>query len=225
MSREAFLNRVRDAAVRGQAYRVTTQSLPDRVGYVGAGSDLCDCLAAEIVAVGGEAFVADDLLAARAIVAQLCLEAGATSALCWEHELLERLGLTELLTSLNIQRVARRELDSLDAKEQRLRALSAGIGITSCELAVAETGSLLMCARPGRERMASLLPPLHVAVVERAQILPDLYDAIAHLQSLGSKGLPSNAVFITGPSKTGDMELELTTGVHGPGRWCVVVVK
>ncbi len=50
-------------------------------------------------------------------------------------------------------------------------------------------------------------------------------DALEKLHALGASGLPSNVVLITGPSKTGDMELELTTGVHGPGRWIVIVVR
>jgi len=102
--------------------------------------------------------------------------------------------------------------------------LSADIGITSVSLAVAETGSLVMMSQPGQERTASLLPPVHVAIVERAQIVPDLFDVFAQLEKRDTD-LPSNLAFITGPSKTGDIELTLTTGVHGPGKWHVIVVR
>jgi len=91
-------------------------------------------------------------------------------------------------------------------------------------LAIAETGTLLMCARPGQERVASLTPPMHIAIVERRQIVPDLIDAFDWLAGRGLENLPSNVTLITGPSKTGDIELQLTTGVHGPGKWRVVVV-
>jgi len=80
----------------------------------------------------------------------------------------------------------------------------------------------VMCSRPGHERVASLLPPMHVAVIERKQIVPDLIDALG---MLNSDGLPSNVTLITGPSKTGDIELQLTTGVHGPGKWRVIIVQ
>ena len=83
---------------------------------------------------------------------------------------------------------------------------------------------MLLCSRSGRERVASLLPPVHVAIVERQQIVPDVIDAVAHLSRLETDQLPSNAVLITGPSKTGDIELQLTTGVHGPGQWHVIVI-
>jgi len=225
MSREAFLIRVREAAERGRAYRVTTQSLPDDIGYVGATGDLCEAFAAEVIAVGGEAFVVQNLAEARETVAQLCAQANAKAAICWKHELLDRLGLHDLLGASSIERIDYDTLAGQEAVKRQELTLSADVGITSCDLAIAETGSLLMCAAPGSERVASLLPPVHVAVVERAQIVPDLHDAFAKLQSLGEGGLPSSVVLITGPSKTGDMELELTTGVHGPGRWCVVVVR
>jgi L-lactate utilization protein LutC len=225
MNREAFIARVREAAVQGRAYRVATRELPDDIGYVGAPGDLCTIFAAEVVGVGGEAFVVDDLAAASDVIKRLCSEANARSALCWQHELLDRLGLTELLSTTGIQGVDYDQLAASDPAERRAAMLAAEVGITSCEFALAETGSLVMVSRPGRERVASLLPPMHIAVVERSQILPDLYDAMVKLQALGRDELPSNVVLITGPSKTGDMELELTTGVHGPGRWCVVVIK
>ena len=71
-----------------------------------------------------------------------------------------------------------------------------------------------------QERVASLLPPVHVAVIQSDQIVPDLIDAFG---LLADRQLPSNVTFITGPSKTGDIELQLTTGVHGPGQLHVIV--
>jgi L-lactate dehydrogenase complex protein LldG len=225
MNRDAFLERVREAAERGRAYRVKTRDLPDDIGYVGADGDLCATFAAEMVAVGGEAYLVSDLAAAREVVLRLCREVNAQTALCWQHELLDRFGLSESLVEAGIERIDHDSLAAQPVDQRRLSILAADVGITSCEFALAETGSLVMLSRPGRERVASLLPPIHIAVVERSQILPDLYDAIAKLRAMGFEGLPSNAVLITGPSKTGDMELELTTGVHGPGRWCAVVIE
>jgi L-lactate dehydrogenase complex protein LldG len=107
--------------------------------------------------------------------------------------------------------------------------LGCDIGLTSCDCAIAETGTLMVCSRPGQERVASLLPPYYVTIVERQQIVADLIDAFRALEGsvfrVQGSGLPSNVTFITGPSKTGDIELQLTTGVHGPGRWRVIIVK
>ena len=229
MSRDIFLERVRQASQVGQAHRVHLHPLPPDVGYVGCDGDLCQRFAAEVDAVGGMAHLVADLAGARAVLEKLLEEVdpatgGTYSALCWQHELLSRLGLPELLDVRGIERLDYVSLAAMSPERRRESMLRCQIGITSCDCAIAETGSLLMCSRSGRERVASLLPPTHVAVVERAQIVPDLIDAVERLSG-GANELPSNVVLITGPSKTGDIELQLTTGVHGPGKWHVVVVQ
>lgn len=225
MSRESFLARVRQAAEVGRAYRVHLKPVPPEAGYVGVEGDLCERLAKEIAEVGGQAFLVDDLASARATLLDLIRQADTASALCWQHELLERLALSELLATHGLLRHDYEELAMHDEKDRRLTVLAAGIGISSVDCAIAETGTLMLCSRPGQERVASLLPPMHVAIVERSQIVPDLIDAIALLHERGLANLPSNVAFITGPSKTGDIELQLTTGVHGPGLWRVIIIR
>lgn len=225
MSRESFLARVRQAAAVGRAYRVHLQSVPPGTGYVGASDDVCETLAREIDEVGGQAYLVDDLDAARQQLRQLIDEADTKAALCWQHELLDRLRVAELLAEKQLVRHDYDDLAQRDEKDRRLTILAAGIGISSVDCAIAETGTLMLCARPGRERVASLLPPLHVAIVERRQIVQDLFDAMGMLHERGLENLPSNVTFITGPSKTGDIELQLTTGVHGPGKWRVIIVR
>jgi L-lactate dehydrogenase complex protein LldG len=72
--------------------------------------------------------------------------------------------------------------------------------------------------------VVSLLPKRYLAIIEPGQILPDLFDLFARLEERKS-ALPSNMVLVTGPSKTGDIELKLTTGVHGPGNVHLLVVE
>jgi L-lactate dehydrogenase complex protein LldG len=223
--REALLARVRQAADQGRQYRVHVQSVSDEIGYVGAGGDLCERFAAEVNAVGGQAFVVADLAAARQRLRLLLEEAGAKSAVCWQHYLLDRLSLADLLAAWGGAAIDHSRLATLTVNDQRASVLTCDVGITSCDCAIAETGTLLMCSRPGQERVASLLPPIHIAVVERRQIVPDLIDALARLHDRGLEQLPSNVTLITGPSKTGDIELQLTTGVHGPGKWWVIVLR
>lgn len=226
MSREAFLARIRQAAAAGRAHRVHLRhDLPKGVGYAGAGDDPPARLIDEVNAVGGQAHAAADLNEAREALAGLLAQYAPKSALCWRHPLLDRLGLDEILSQRNIARLDHDSLAPLAQAEQRQRMFAAEIGISSVSLAIAETGTLLLCSRPRQERLASLLPPVHVAIVEAAQIVPDLFDAFDRLDSDGLENLPSNLVLITGPSKTGDIELTLTTGVHGPGKWHVIVVK
>ena len=225
MNREAFLDRVRKAALAGAAHRIPRQPLPSNVGYVGVDGDLCERFAAEVAAVGGAAHLVEDHDSARAVLASIVDASGAIQALCWRHELLVRLRLDDLLAARSIRRYDYSSLVALPSAEQRRQMFASQIGITSCDLAIAETGSLVMRSRSGRERVASLLPPVHIAVVERGQIVADLVDALAALSPRGEGELPSNVVLITGPSKTGDIELQLTTGVHGPGLWHVIVIR
>ncbi|MFV1963799.1 MAG: lactate utilization protein C [Pirellulaceae bacterium] len=224
MKREAFLQRVQQAAEAGRSHRVSVTDHPDTVGYVGAGGTLHERFAAEVQANGGVAHVVDGREAARRVIVSLLPEPSPTSALCWKHGVLDGLGIDELLSNQNIVRHDVETLSRLPPDEQRRIMLSAEVGITSADLAVAETGSLVVCSSPGTERVTSLLPPFHIAVVEQRQIVPDLFDLFDELGKRGQDALPSNLVFISGPSKTGDIELHLTTGVHGPGQWHVIIV-
>ncbi len=87
-------------------------------------------------------------------------------------------------------------------------------GVTDVWHAVAETGSLVMRASPEHGRALSLVPRIHVAILEPKNFLPDLVDLF---QLLTAEGDFSNVVIISGPSKTADIEMNLVTGVHGPG--------
>jgi L-lactate dehydrogenase complex protein LldG len=219
--RNAFLARVKLAAEQGRPYRVHTREVPESIGYLGAGSDLVERFTLEVNAVGGEAVVVTDHEAAGRELHRLLAEAGARSAVCWKHAVLDRLGLRQVLKTPGVTLHDYDTLTSLPPAEQRQVLLACDVGITSCDSAIAETGTLMVLSRPGQERAASLMPPMHIAIVERGQIVPDLIDAFA---MIGAEQLPSNVTFITGPSKTGDIELQLTTGVHGPGKWRVIVI-
>jgi L-lactate dehydrogenase complex protein LldG len=226
MSREAFLTRVRTATAAGRAYRVEVGDvLNEPMPYCGAGDDKLARMAAEVAAVGGHSHPVETLAEAHAILGQLLNQYQCRSALCWQHPILERLGLAELLTSSGVAHLDYDHLSALPVQDRQGVMLAADIGISSATYAVAETGTLVMASAPGRERSASLLPPVHVAIVEADQILPDLFDLFNRLTASGAGQLPTNLTLITGPSKTGDLELKLTTGVHGPANWHVIIVR
>jgi L-lactate dehydrogenase complex protein LldG len=97
----------------------------------------------------------------------------------------------------------------------------AQVGVTGCHGAIAETGSLALLSLPGCSRTASLLPPLHVALVRPE----DFFDAMGAFFDARKDQIAaaSNCTFVTGPSRTADIELSLTIGVHGPARVAVIV--
>jgi L-lactate dehydrogenase complex protein LldG len=100
----------------------------------------------------------------------------------------------------------------------RNHAAQADVGITTVDAAIAETGTLLLTTAPGRPRVTSLLPTTHIALVRVGQLVPRLLDAWTLLGAL-----PSAALFVTGPSRTSDIENDLTIGVHGPAAVHVIL--
>jgi L-lactate dehydrogenase complex protein LldG len=98
---------------------------------------------------------------------------------------------------------------------------AAGVGITGCDAAIAETGSLVMLSGPGRSRAVSLLPPFHIAIVRSDQLYGSMGEFFAQRRSDIVKA--ASCTFITGPSRSADIEFTLTLGVHGPGRVAVVM--
>ena len=89
-------------------------------------------------------------------------------------------------------------------------------GITECDALVAQTGSVLVTSRSAGGRALSVLPPHHVVLARREQLLADLPEAFALLKAKYAADYPSFISFITGPSRTGDIERILVLGAHGP---------
>ncbi|MBX7166808.1 MAG: lactate utilization protein [Pirellulales bacterium] len=226
MNRDEFFQRVRQATQSGSRFHVATRGdIPASIGYVGGGDDRVASFVREATAVGGTAVAVDDWIAARHQVQEWIERHGARHALCWQHPVLEQFGWQDLAAELGLTVADYAALAEIQPSAAKAAMLAADVGVTSCECAVAETGSLVMLARPGHERLASLAPKVHIAIVAESQIVADLFDVFTRLEAAGLDRLPSNVTLITGPSKTGDLELKLTTGVHGPGFWYVVVVR
>ena len=105
-------------------------------------------------------------------------------------------------------------------KSLRQSFIDADMGITGANVAIADTGTLVIVSNEGNGRLVSTLPPVHVALLGVEKIMPTIDDAVAVLKVLSKSGtgqdLTSYVSFITGPSRTADIELSLTIGVHGP---------
>lgn len=92
---------------------------------------------------------------------------------------------------------------------------------TSCLGGIAETGSLVLWPSPAEPRLLSLVPPIHCALVEASQIGSTLHEMIS--DQSWSEAMPTNALLISGPSKSADIEQTLAYGVHGPARLIVLI--
>jgi L-lactate dehydrogenase complex protein LldG len=94
------------------------------------------------------------------------------------------------------------------------------VGVSRAAYGLADTGSVVLAAGPDEPRARSLLPPVHVTILEAARILPGLPELFAEL---GGE-LPSALAIVTGPSRSADIEQKLVVGVHGPGEVHVVLL-
>lgn len=121
-----------------------------------------------------------------------------------------------------------RESEEAMARSQaELRVImeASDLAITGVDYAIAETGTAVIIPRAGASRLVSLVPPVHLAIVERGQVLPSLDELFTLRRNDFANGrLGSYMNLITGPSRSADIEYQLITGVHGPGEVHMVLV-
>ena len=117
------------------------------------------------------------------------------------------------------------KIDAAFASADRRETLEkVPVGITGAIAGLADTGSIIVDSSAGRSRGASLLPPVHVALLPAANLYPDLPTWMAQ-QGGDILGDIANLTIISGPSKTADIELNLVLGVHGPGEIHVILLE
>ncbi len=157
------------------------------------------------------------------------------SVVAWKHPLIDGLNLAAALALQKVP-VYMTELGGSEAgnkSEDQVRAnlrkqvIDAYIGITSADFCMADTASLVMRTRPGQARSVSLVPSIHVAVIYLDQIILDLKELYALLQwdsNEQAEGLTNCMTYISGPSKTADVEATMVHGAHGPREVYVYVI-
>jgi L-lactate utilization protein LutC len=172
----------------------------------------------ELEALGGHARRVASREEAREYVLELAREREAELLLRWDVDELEALRVDGPLGDAGIEVAVWREL--ADFKEV---AGKADIGLSTAAWAIAETGTLVLEGGPGMGRSVTLLPPTYVAVVPVGRILRTVPEAIEKYAG-DAGGLPANVCFHTGPSRSGDIEMALFVGMHGPGDVHVILL-
>ena len=221
--REAFLTRVKSAVTEGNRAGAAPP-LPDRagVGYQGGGPDLVERFCAELANAGGKAHLATDADSVVRTILGILQPLNARKLILSAGGLIDRLDLAKMLQAAGLEVKTLEEIQGSPRED----FFGADAGITNVYRLIAETGSVVVAANPQEPRSVSLLPPVHIAVADRSQLLPDLFDLFDLFAPTASdtKTLPPSCLtLITGPSKTGDIELRLVTGVHGPGEIHVIL--
>jgi len=169
--------------------------------------------------VHGPVGAPDAVTLVTAIVAAHGAGPGGAKAAVADDRLTTALGVTAALTA------AGTSVLSPDDPGWRTDLMRAAAGVTGAALAVAQTGSLVLTPGPGAPRATSLVPPVHVCLLATDTIVATIDDAIARLGACSPGGLPGAITWVGGPSRTSDLEMRPTLGIHGPKTVEVVLVE
>lgn len=176
---------------------------------------LVDTFRRTLEAIGGHCVVAADEAEASAALKRIVSERPSLSPInriaLSDAPAIEKLVRKANLTQETIVNPAAAELFQFDA------------GITMAQAAIAETGTLVLESSCERHRLVSLVPPIHIAIVNAEDLCPTLNEALKRVRGQTATEMSPAITFITGPSRTADIELTLTIGVHGPKELYVIV--
>jgi L-lactate dehydrogenase complex protein LldG len=181
----------------------------------------------ELERVGGVFHRVASVAEVPAVVGRLARERDARSVVSWHPSALgfdpapgleaERLTIHAMPDTVP-EAAARQSL--------RMTIADTPLGLTGVDLALAETGTMILRSGPGRPRSTSLLPATHVAVFDRTVLVESLAQVSVFLEAWHTEDAAGAVInFITGPSRTADIELTLTRGVHGPKEVHAVFVE
>ncbi len=189
--------------------------------------DLAQQFAAELTKLQAYPHFCTNDEAALEVIADILQQHEAREVITWDFDHIALPGLAALLQQRGVTRLDGQVAGAPDQRVALLQAHErAPVCISGVDAAVAESATLVIHSGAGRPRMASLLAPVFIAVVRREQFVRGLGEAIERIkQTYGDVLADASALtLITGPSRTADIELTLTLGVHGPREVHVVMI-
>ncbi|MBX5436448.1 MAG: lactate utilization protein [Alicyclobacillaceae bacterium] len=275
MNEQAFLERV--ARRLGRAEPLTQRPARDAVGapafwrdYQLSADERVAKFAEELGKLGGQVDVCDSLAELKERLRRHLQDLGPAVVGVWGRRALAEFELDDVLAAYDVvvwgeapaaaaaaatPAAGDAAADAGSAAERRAlveRMATANVGITACDYAVADTGTVVLLSGPDRGRLVSLLPGVHIVLIKASQIRTRLGEVLAELDALagvrtaadgtradggdasggsaaaetgtaivagaeaGPPRWPSSVNFITGPSRSSDIENDLTIGIHGP---------
>ncbi|MCS6910718.1 MAG: lactate utilization protein [Anaerolineales bacterium] len=224
-SRNAILGNIRQALTAARLPTPPAVSLPSIAGGPPSAASFADQFAAELKRLSGTTITthATDV---PELLLKLVTARNADTVLAWSEE---HLAVPDALSSLRRAGI-RIESGELPRGTGRAEALRANerirIGITGVDAALAETGTLVVMAGPGRPRLAYMSVRTHIALIRMEQLHPSLAAWLTARPDLADVLRNRSALtFISGPSRTADIEMTLTVGVHGPAEVIAVMIR
>jgi L-lactate dehydrogenase complex protein LldG len=174
--------------------------------------DLASWFGVELDALGGKFVLCEEGEVLHTIL-EILSKRGIDEILSWEDKLLPS-NLIQKLSGSCVRIVH-------PTAENILRCSQVRAGLTGAAAGIADTGSLMLVGGVGRPLITSLLPEIHIALLQEK----DLYHHLEPVLQMKAVREAPAAVLITGPSRTADIEMTLTIGVHGPGELYVICIK
>lgn len=180
----------------------------------------------EMERLKGEVFPVEGDQAACDKVLELLRSHNTTSILAWDFACIPVIGLAAAIRAAGIT-IIQPDLHDEFRAEVVEAMRDAQCGLTGVDAAAATTGTLIVSTAPGKGRMPTVLAPVWIPILTHDQLIPRIEDWVVRERASGLQTIrnSANVAFISGPSRTGDIEMELILGVHGSGVVQVVVKR
>ena len=176
--------------------------------------ELAHVFSERLVSVGGHGHVVADTAAAARLIVSMAGERGTNEVVAAAELTGAQPALRESIERAGV---------SWRVPERAEEARDAPLGLSLGQLAVAETGSVLLAEATLADRAIGLVSATQVVICPRSALVPSLDDAAPVLRALSGQGV--YATLVTGPSRTADIERQLTIGVQGPGEFHVILFE
>ncbi|MBM4425392.1 MAG: hypothetical protein FJ030_18780 [Chloroflexi bacterium] len=222
--RDSMLDRIRDS-LRSAHLPSANDSIPPRTWPAPQldSAALADSFAREASTLGVNVHRPSSRDEAIETVLTLLREIGANNILAWGDDDLCLPEVGKAIRAAEIRIVDPNVSPDSTIRREQLSQLGGPLaGVTGALAGLADTGTLALLTGPTQSRLASLLPPTHIALLSISHLYPDMASFFVAHPDAARNG--SNLVFVTGPSRTGDIELTLTVGVHGPKTIHIILI-
>ena len=223
-AREAMLRSIRDHlaasakhdAVHAEAASTAITHLPSAVES-DTSRDLVEIFRENLEAVGGHCIVVRGRDEAARALTRIIADLQKTPLRA------RRIALSNAPIVGHLAKQIGVEVDEVTIAPSPADLFAHDVGITTAQGAIAETGTLVLESECEKHRLVSLVPPVHIAILEAANICLTLGEALAALHRSRFSEMSPTITLITGPSRTADIELTMAIGVHGPQELFVIV--
>ncbi len=205
-SREIILNKIKGIMDQGRSFSIPGQD--DKSDVFPKPADLLQVFEKELTSIGGNIIEGESKEVIFNGVKDLCLQKNIDSVYCIDPE---------IITDLNKYSI------SVKTSDEDFKTMQ--VGVTRCEFLVSRTGSVVISSQHPSGRRMNVFPPIHVVLAKKSQLVPFPDDALEILGEKYGNNFPSLVSFITGASRTADIEKTLIMGAHGPKKIYVFIDK